>query len=42
MMNAEINAKLEGITLCSDPPEHTRMRNVLGRPVTCPSRSARS
>jgi cytochrome P450 len=33
MMNAEINAKLEGITLCSDPPEHTQMRNVLGRPL---------
>jgi cytochrome P450 len=33
MMNAEINAQLEGITLCSDPPEHTQMRNVLGRPL---------
>jgi cytochrome P450 len=33
MMNAEINAKLEGIALCSDPPEHTQMRNVLGRPL---------
>jgi cytochrome P450 len=33
MMNAEINAKLEGITLCSDPPEHTQMCNVLGRPL---------
>jgi cytochrome P450 len=31
MMNTEINAKLEGITWCSDPPEHTQMRNVLGR-----------
>jgi cytochrome P450 len=33
MMNAEINAQLKGITLCSDPPEHTEMRNVLGRPL---------
>jgi cytochrome P450 len=33
MMNAEINGQLEGITLCSDPPEHTQMRNVLGRPL---------
>ena len=33
MMNPEINAQLEGITLCSDPPEHTQMRNVLGRPL---------
>ncbi len=33
MMNAEINAQLEGITLCSDPPAHTQMRNVLGRPL---------
>ena len=33
MMNEEINTKLEGITLCSDPPEHTQMRNVLGRPM---------
>ena len=28
-----INAQLEGITLCSDPPEHTMMRSVLGRPL---------
>jgi cytochrome P450 len=33
MMNDEINAKLAGITLCSDPPEHTEMRAVLGRPM---------
>jgi cytochrome P450 len=33
MMNAENNAKLEGVTLCSDPPEHTQMCNVLGRPL---------
>jgi cytochrome P450 len=33
MMNEEINSTLEGITLCSDPPEHTQMRNVLGRPM---------
>jgi cytochrome P450 len=33
MMNAEINSALEGITLCLDPPEHTQMRNVLGRPL---------
>ena len=26
-----LNAQLEGITLCSDPPEHTMMRGVLGR-----------
>ncbi|GAA1855362.1 cytochrome P450 [Pseudonocardia ailaonensis] len=28
-----INAQLEGITLCSDPPDHTMMRGVLGRPL---------
>ncbi|MFE4690641.1 cytochrome P450 [Streptomyces sp. NPDC056749] len=28
-----VNARLEGITLCSDPPEHTAMRSVLGRPL---------
>jgi cytochrome P450 len=28
-----MNAQLEGITLCSDPPEHTMMRSVLGRPL---------
>ncbi|WP_238589289.1 cytochrome P450 [Pseudonocardia sp. HH130629-09] len=28
-----INAQLEGITLCSDPPDHTTMRAVLGRPL---------
>ncbi len=28
-----LNAQLEGITLCSDPPEHTAMRSVLGRPL---------
>ncbi|WP_371790320.1 cytochrome P450 [Streptomyces sp. NBC_01471] len=28
-----MNAQLEGITLCSDPPEHTTMRSVLGRPL---------
>ena len=28
-----MNAQLEGITLCSDPPEHTEMRAVLGRPL---------
>lgn len=28
-----LNAQLEGITLCSDPPEHTMMRGVLGRPL---------
>ncbi|HEX3785943.1 MAG TPA: cytochrome P450 [Pseudonocardiaceae bacterium] len=27
------NAELEGITLCSDPPDHTMMRGVLGRPL---------
>jgi cytochrome P450 len=27
------NAQLEGITLCSDPPDHTMMRGVLGRPL---------
>jgi cytochrome P450 len=26
-----MNAQLEGITLCSDPPDHTVMRSVLGR-----------
>jgi len=33
MMNDEINSMLEGITLCSDPPEHTQMRSVLSRPL---------
>ena len=33
MMNDEINSMLEGITLCSDPPEHTEMRRVLARPM---------
>jgi cytochrome P450 len=28
-----MNAQLEGITLCSDPPDHTMMRAVLGRPL---------
>lgn len=28
-----MNAQLEGITLCSDPPEHAAMRSVLGRPL---------
>lgn len=28
-----MNSQLEGITLCSDPPEHTMMRSVLGRPL---------
>ena len=28
-----MNAQLEGITLCSDPPDHTMMRGVLGRPL---------
>ncbi|AEN08527.1 MULTISPECIES: cytochrome P450 [unclassified Streptomyces] len=31
-VDPEVNARLEGITLCSDPPEHTAMRSVLGRP----------
>ena len=33
MMNDEINTMLEGVTLCSDPPKHTRMRSVLSRPL---------
>ncbi|MBB4685569.1 cytochrome P450 [Amycolatopsis jiangsuensis] len=32
-VDAATNAELEGITLCSDPPEHTMMRGVLGRPL---------
>ncbi|MEU0476404.1 cytochrome P450 [Streptomyces olivaceus] len=32
-VDPEVNARLEGITLCSDPPEHTAMRSVLGRPL---------
>ena len=32
-VDPEINAQLEGITLCSDPPEHQMMRSVLGRPL---------
>ncbi|MFJ8228491.1 cytochrome P450 [Streptomyces sp. NPDC094448] len=33
MMNDRINSVLQGVTLCSDPPEHTQMREVLGRPL---------
>lgn len=32
-VDRDVNAQLEGITLCSDPPEHTAMRSVLGRPL---------
>lgn len=32
-VDPQMNADLEGITLCSDPPDHTMMRNVLGRPL---------
>ncbi|MFH8485239.1 cytochrome P450 [Streptomyces longisporoflavus] len=32
-VDRDVNARLEGITLCSDPPEHTAMRAVLGRPL---------
>jgi cytochrome P450 len=32
-VDPEMNAQLEGITLCSDPPDHTTMRGVLGRPL---------
>ncbi|MDQ2812103.1 MAG: cytochrome P450 [Actinomycetota bacterium] len=32
-VDPEMNAQLEGITLCSDPPEHTMLRSVLGRPL---------
>ncbi|NUS84286.1 MAG: cytochrome P450 [Streptomyces sp.] len=32
-VDPDVNAQLEGITLCSDPPEHTAMRSVLGRPL---------
>lgn len=32
-VDRDVNAQLEGITLCSDPPEHTAMRTVLGRPL---------
>jgi cytochrome P450 len=32
-VDPQMNAQLEGITLCSDPPEHTTMRSVLGRPL---------
>ncbi|MFJ8951033.1 cytochrome P450 [Streptomyces sp. NPDC102384] len=32
-VDPDMNAQLEGITLCSDPPEHTAMRAVLGRPL---------
>ena len=28
-----MNSQLEGITLCSDPPDHTIMRSVLGLPL---------
>ena len=28
-----MNSQLEGITLCSDPSDHTTMRSVLGRPL---------
>ncbi|WP_433799794.1 cytochrome P450 [Actinomycetospora sp. CA-084318] len=32
-VDEETNRNLEGITLCSDPPDHTMMRSVLGRPL---------
>jgi cytochrome P450 len=32
-VDPEMNSQLEGITLCSDPPDHTMMRSVLGRPL---------
>jgi cytochrome P450 len=32
-VDPQMNAQLEGITLCSDPPEHTMLRSVLGRPL---------
>lgn len=32
-VDEQLNANLEGITLCSDPPDHTMMRAVLGRPL---------
>lgn len=32
-VDEQMNANLEGITLCSDPPDHTMMRSVLGRPL---------
>ena len=32
-VDPQLNAQLEGITLCSDPPEHEIMRSVLGRPL---------
>jgi cytochrome P450 len=32
-VDPQLNAQLEGITLCSDPPEHDMMRSVLGRPL---------
>jgi cytochrome P450 len=32
-VDPELNAQLEGITLCSDPPEHSLLRAVLGRPL---------
>ncbi|HEX4247580.1 MAG TPA: cytochrome P450 [Pseudonocardia sp.] len=32
-VDEELNKNLEGITLCSDPPDHTMMRSVLGRPL---------
>jgi len=32
-VDPKMNAQLEGITLCSDPPEHTMLRSVLGRPL---------
>ena len=33
MMNDRINKDVEGIVLCSDPPEHQVMRKVLERPL---------
>ncbi|MDT8915147.1 cytochrome P450 [Amycolatopsis sp. PS_44_ISF1] len=32
-VDPDVNDALSGITLCSDPPEHTAMRSVLGRPL---------
>jgi cytochrome P450 len=32
-VDPQMNAQLEGITLCSDPPEHTMLRSVLAKPL---------
>jgi cytochrome P450 len=34
MMNEQMNRTLRGIVLCSDEPEHQRLRKVIAKPIT--------